>query len=242
MSFDLIYLEPLTGGYHEGHCKIFIERTLQDPRVRSLHCVVGRGFVKYAGADPVQLSGCSNKVTFEYLSQAFLDVAASRSESPVRRGIATWKEARRLVATRPGSICFNDMFDLTILGALFDRKSMPGFITGIIHFPPFNLSLWEDSVAGLCRWFVKNGINCLASHVAMPVVFTFDQSYLKRMPSFVSQYWHYVPDPIPLRGNALAAAFEAPNGPREFCSRTRFLMFGSLGPKERTGDAFGSAP
>jgi glycosyltransferase involved in cell wall biosynthesis len=232
MSFDLIYLEPLTGGYHEGHCKIFIERVLQDPRIRSLHCVVGRSFVRYAGADPVQLSGYSDKVSFEYLSQAFLDLASSRTEGPVRRGIATWKEARRLVAARPGSICFNDMFDLTIFGAVFDRTPMPGFITGVIHSPPFKLSLWDNPVAGLRRWLVKNGINCLANHVAVPVVFTFDQSYLERLPGFVSQYWHYVPDPIPLRGNALVAAFEVPNGPRKLCARTRFLMFGSLGRRK----------
>ena len=232
MSFDLIYLEPLTGGYHEGHCKIFIERVPQDPRVRSLHCVVGRGFVQYAGADPVRLSGCSGKVTFEYLSPAFLDIASSRSESPARRGIATWKEARRLVTTRPGSICFSDMFDLTIFGAVFDRTPMPGFITGIVHHPPFNLPLRENPVVELRRWGVKNGINYLASHVAMPVVFTFDQYYLKGLPRFVSQYWHYVPDPIPLRRNVLVAAFEAPNGPRERCSRTRFFMFGSLGRRK----------
>jgi glycosyltransferase involved in cell wall biosynthesis len=66
----------------------------------------------------------------------------------------------------------------------------------------------------------------------MPVVFTFDQYYLKGLPRFVSQYWHYVPDPIPLRRNVLVAAFEAPNGPRERCSRTRFFMFGSLGRRK----------
>ncbi len=68
MPFDLIYLEPNSGGYHTGHCNIFLERVVSDPRVRSLHFVIGSKFSSYAGADPPELSGHSPKVTCEYLA------------------------------------------------------------------------------------------------------------------------------------------------------------------------------
>jgi len=33
---DLIYFEPLNGGFHTGHCRIFLEGALRDVRVRSI--------------------------------------------------------------------------------------------------------------------------------------------------------------------------------------------------------------
>jgi glycosyltransferase involved in cell wall biosynthesis len=234
MSFDLIYLEPNSGGYHTGHCKIFLDRVVGDTRVRSIHFAINRKFVNYAGANPVELSGHSPKVSFEYLSEEFVDLVSRHSFIPFRGGIALWNEARRLLTAKPGSICFINMFDAPMFGAMFDRKPMPGVTTGIIHHPPFKLGVKRAPIANACRWILRGIPHYLVSYRTMPLVFTFDEHYLKTLPRFISRHWRVVPDPVPLPRELLLSAFpEAVVSTQS--KRTKFLLFGSLGKRKGLG-------
>lgn len=234
MSFDLIYLEPSSGGYHTGHCKIFLARALSDVRVRSIHFVIGTKFSTYAGADPVELSGNSPKVSCEYLSDAFVDSLMPNSVIPFREGSALWKEARRILNARPGSVCFINLFDPTMFGSIFDRKPLPGIITGIVHFPPFKLGFKRSLVANICRWILRSIPHYLANYRTMPLVFTFDEYYLRALPKFISRHWRLVPDPVPLPRPRLISAFPAAVAATP-SARTRFLLFGSLGKRKGLG-------
>ncbi len=231
MCFDLIYLEPNSGGYHTGHCKIFLERVLADPRVRSIHFVISRKFSNYAGGGPEELSGDSPKVSCEYLAEAFADFVTQDSVPPYRRGIALWAEARRIVTARPGSICFINFFDPLMFGSVLDRKALPGVITGIMHFPPFKLPMRNSPLINFLRLIKRSAAHYMASYRTMPLVFTFDEYYLQALPHFVSRHWRLVPDPVPLPRQLLLSAFHgAIESPRAV--RTRFLLFGSLGRRK----------
>jgi len=231
MGIRLIYLEPGAGGFHTGQCRIFIDQAVHDPRIASLHFAVPASFARYAGANPVEIAGGSSKITFEYLSDAFLEVATGNSVGPVRQGAAIWREAKRLLAARPGSIVYNSMFDLTLIGSVFDRSRLDGYITGIVHFPPFRPGFRNNLLVNLRRLLIKRAAHYLASHSAVPVIFTFDAEYLKTLPRMVARYWRYVPDPIPIRSDILSSAFRSP-AQAPSTERVRFLLFGSLGRRK----------
>jgi glycosyltransferase involved in cell wall biosynthesis len=231
MSFDLIYFEPRSGGYHTGFCKIFLARAVDDARVKSIHFVVGKNFSTYAGADPLDLYGRSPKVSVEYLSDKFVDSLTLESISRVRRGIALWKEGRRLLTARPGSICFINLLDTVLFGAVLDRAWMPGVITGIVMHPPFKLAIRKAPLASLRRWLVRSAQYYFANYKTMPIVFTFDEYYLNDLPHFISRHWQFVPDPVPLPRQMLSSAFLVQPASAQPL-RTRFLMFGSLGRRK----------
>ena len=235
MSFGSIYLEPNTGGYHIGHCKIFLTRALADPRVMSVHFVVAETFRAYTGGGLEELSGHSPKVTCEYLNRESVERLTKGGRIPWKCGKALWAEARRLVASRPGSVCFINFFDQALIGSIFSRTALPGVVTGIIHSPPFKLSHRKGRLANIGRWIIRGAPHFLASYKAIPVVFTFDGYYLRDLPKFISKSWQIVPDPVPLSKEVFASAFSdvtkhVQNG------RVRMLLFGSLGKRKGLGN------
>ncbi len=234
MSFDLIYLEPNSGGYHIGHCKIFLARALDDIRVRSIHFVIERTLAPTPGLIPWSFPDIPRRLVTSTSLKNSPNLLTRESLTPFRRGLALWKEARRLITERPGSICFINLFDPTMFGSIFDREPLPGVITGILHFPPFKLAIRRSPLANLCRWIIRSAPHYLANYRTMPLVFTFDEHYLNILPRFVSRHWRLVPDPVPLPRQLLLSAFPAGvDSPRPV--RTKFLLFGSLGRRKGVG-------
>jgi glycosyltransferase involved in cell wall biosynthesis len=220
MALDLIYLAPNTAGHHVGHIKLFIERAIEDPRINSLHFAVGDDFSIRAGADPNTVAGGSPKVSFEVVKPR---VTGSRD------GWFVWKEARRLIESRPGSICFINELDRPLHGAVIDRRPLPGFITGIVLSPRMGISR-EHLFTSLRRGLTKMAAFVLAKNSSVPIFFTLDRYYLNRLPRFISRNWHYVPDPLPITDEQREGLRTRPRV--KTSGRVRFLLFGSLGRRK----------
>jgi glycosyltransferase involved in cell wall biosynthesis len=220
VALNLIYLAPLTAGHHIGHIKLFIERAVSDPRVQSLHFAVGGDFMDRAGADPCTLADNSPKISFEIVSP---------QTTGFRDGWFIWKEARRLVESRPGSVCFISEFDRPLPGAVFDRRPMPGFVTGIILSPRMRLTR-QRTFTSLRRGLMKKASFMLAKNKNVPLLFTLDRYYFEKLPRLISRNWRLIPDPLAMSQEDHADLLASPGS--SHADRLRFLLFGSLGRRK----------
>ncbi len=138
-----------------------------------------------------------------------------------------------MVTERPGSICFINFFDPSLFGSVIDRQSLPGSSPDhslppvqsahqkipSSQYVPFDR---EKASAFLCK---------LSRHAVM---FTFDEYYLRTLPSFLARHWRFIPDPVPLPRALLESTFGTTEDSNK-TARTRFLLFGSLGHRKGLG-------
>jgi glycosyltransferase involved in cell wall biosynthesis len=220
---DLLYLEPEPTDYHPGHVRLFAERAARDPRVRSLHYVLAPGYAADRTGILEMIQAAPNQ-SFEFCSDELVRLVAPDSGlAPRELGAVRLAEARRILAERPGATVFNSPFDDVLTAAALDRKPIPGKLTGVVMFctPAVTARSLLTRLKFLARY-------ALARRKEIPLVFTFDQTFLDRAPRAITGNWRFTPDPLPLTAAQFDRLMHAPApAPKD---RVEFLLFGGIGP------------
>lgn len=211
------YFEPMSAGHCAFWARMILKAAAGDLRITQLRLVTGQDMAK-------RLSSVIAATGLDLIVITDGELARLRTGRLLSQGWAQWATARTLLKDTGGAL-FLPFFDHAAYGAMLDRRSVNGTISGIIFRPPNNFgypSTIKRRLDALRRWTTY----AAASRSSLKTLFTLDECAAEASRTGL-RHLVFLPDPAP-DAMLLQDAIVTPR----IDGRRWFLLFGALAERK----------